>query len=73
MQFTWLLGSEPRLAQVDNPRLENLRAAGMFDIQIGDRVRKRMSSRRSTLVDKSDFEDYYEDDDSIKRPLIGHD
>lgn len=72
LQFTWLLGSEPHLAQVEDPQLENLRTAGMFNVQIGDRVRKRLSSRQSTLLDKGDFEDY-SDDDLVKEPLVRHD
>lgn len=44
LQFTWLLGHEPHLAQVDSPEVDNLRAAGMFDVQMIDRVRQRQSS-----------------------------
>ena len=32
LQLTWLLGNEPRLLQVDQPGLDTLRAAGMYEI-----------------------------------------
>lgn len=68
LQYTWLIGNEPHLANVESPELENLRAAGMFDVQISDRVRKRLSSRASTFVGITDEDDDY--DDSMKKPLI---
>lgn len=42
LQYTWLLGNEPHLADIASPDLDKLREAGMFDIHMGDEVKKRM-------------------------------
>ncbi|GJE84278.1 hypothetical protein PsYK624_003540 [Phanerochaete sordida] len=54
LQYTWLLGNEPHLAQVSSPELANLRAAGMFDVNIGDRVRRRVDSRAASTASKEE-------------------
>ena len=42
LQLTWLLGNEPHLANVELPDLQALRRAGMFPIQMSERVEERM-------------------------------
>ncbi|GJE84277.1 hypothetical protein PsYK624_003530 [Phanerochaete sordida] len=52
LEYTWLLGYEPHLAEVESPDLRNLRAAGMFEVDMADRVRRRVVTRVSTAGDK---------------------
>ncbi|GJE91559.1 hypothetical protein PsYK624_077090 [Phanerochaete sordida] len=68
LQYTWLLGNEPHLAHVDSPELDNLRAAGMFDVSMGDHVKLRLSSRASTFVEASGYDEY--ELDSAESPLM---
>lgn len=73
LQYTWLLGNEPHLADVVSPELDNLRAAGMFNVQMGDEVKKRLSSRASTFTDLP-YEDLsYAYEDPTKEPLYHSD
>ncbi|GJE91632.1 hypothetical protein PsYK624_077820 [Phanerochaete sordida] len=53
LQYTWLLGNEPHLAEVEHPELENLRAAGMFDVHVGDRLKRRLDDRLPSVDDDS--------------------
>ena len=38
LQLTWLLGTEPNLADVGNPDVGALRKAGMFDIRMSEKA-----------------------------------
>ncbi|GJE84279.1 hypothetical protein PsYK624_003550 [Phanerochaete sordida] len=49
LQYTWLLGHEPHLADVDPSELQSLRRAGMFEVNMIDRIRKRMDPRVSSF------------------------
>ena len=42
LQLTWLLGNEPHLRCVRRPESQALREAGMFEIEIGERLREKM-------------------------------
>lgn len=45
LQFTWLLGTEPRLHDVERPDLDALRRAGLFDVEFRDmRLARRVKS-----------------------------
>ena len=44
LQLTWLLGTEPRLADVASPEVATLRSAGMFDVQMSERALGRVYS-----------------------------
>lgn len=48
LQYTWLLGTEPHLAAVETPQLENLRAAGLFEIQVSGPAQLPRTSTSST-------------------------
>ena len=37
LQIIWLLGREPHMAEVVHPKVQALRAAGMFDVQMARR------------------------------------
>lgn len=59
LQFTWLLGTEPRLHEVERPDLHELRRAGLFDVEFRDmklarRVRSGSGERdRDGLLEKT--------------------
>ena len=60
LQITWLLGREPHLADVARPELQALRAAGMFDVQMGVRdaeygATRRRSAWKSSLDSTDNF------------------
>lgn len=41
LQLAWLFGHEPALARVRRPDVQALRAAGMFDVLLGERAAER--------------------------------
>ena len=42
LQLTWLLGNEPHLSHVGNPKVQALRTAGMFDVQMNERAEEKL-------------------------------
>ena len=71
LQYTWLLGSEHHLAEVQSPRLHDLRAAGMFEVQMHDLVKRRLNNLHPTTGEAYGPEEN-QGDGSVEKPLIGH-
>lgn len=50
LQLAWLLGHEPRLATVKEPRVNELRSAGMFEIHMGEVAEQKVYSALSNDI-----------------------
>ena len=53
LQLTWLIGQEPtiaeRIAEVEEPTQDQLRRAGMFDVQMSYAVQRRKTKSSAEL------------------------
>lgn len=56
LQIAWLLGSEPQLTAVEQPALDTLRVAGMYEVDPGA-IRRTKLSRRHRQTDSEDVGD----------------
>lgn len=49
LQLTWLVGQEPaiaeRIVETDEPTQDNLRRAGLFEVNLGEEVPKDLTRR----------------------------
>ena len=56
LQVAWLLGSEPRLAKVEQPDIDVLRVAGMYDIDPDALLFRRANASKAEPKDDSSDE-----------------
>lgn len=70
LQYSWLLGNEPHLVRVDSPELHELRAAGMFEVRMGDQLQKRYYSGRSSSSLDLDIDARYLYDDGVQKSFL---
>ncbi|KAJ3556626.1 hypothetical protein NM688_g1920 [Phlebia brevispora] len=52
LPMLWLLGNEPRLAEIDKPDLDVLRTAGMYEVTGLEKVRRRAGSESIDMRDR---------------------
>ena len=57
LQIAWLLGNEPRLAEVKQPDLDTLRVAGMYEIDHEALRFRRVNASSSSAMGKEENDD----------------
>ncbi|KAJ3556888.1 hypothetical protein NM688_g1775 [Phlebia brevispora] len=66
LPMLWLLGNKPRLAAVEQPELDALRAAGMYEVAgLRGSLRQRVSTMKGRAEEESGSVEVYELDESF--------